>query len=228
VRSHKRRIKAPDNRYRLSLVRSRAEIQRAALTKPALWAPALIPAELQHREQEHQAEACRAENDRGQRQQDGRLQPAGPKSLKNIPRTIDLSKIRTIIPSVPLDEGRFHEAPTRWSRARRADNACRRCRASRACAQARRMERQGGAAGLASRRAPSQGARAARSQGLPKGGLANPLAPSRRSIPSLLWGRRKKGRRPTRGRKEYGRRSVGFSRQLGSGPAPCILENPPI
>ena len=55
---------------------------------------------------------------------------------------------------------------------RRADNA------------RRMMERQGGAASRSQgTRAPSQGARVARSQGLPKGASQPPPAPSRRSIP---------------------------------------------
>ena len=80
-----------------------------------------------------------------------------------------------------------------------------------------RMERQGGAAGLASRRAPSQGARAARSQGLPKGASQAPGAHRKSGLPDLrtkyarsrasprsgalhsLFGGEEKGSRPTPG-----------------------------
>lgn len=56
----------------------------------------------------------------------------------------------------------------------------------------RRMERQEGAAGLADRRTPSHGVQGrpiARDD--PQGGLASPLAPSRRSIPR--FGDKEKG-----------------------------------
>ena len=60
----------------------------------------------------------------------------------------------------------------------------------------------GGAAGLASRRAPSQGAQATRSQGRPKGASQAPGA-SRRSIP--LWGKGKREAAYPGPDKEYGR-----------------------
>ena len=109
-------------------------------------------------------------------------------------RTIDPSFWLIIILPVLLDAGRHHEALLMSRRA--PDNG--------AAGGA-----SGGAAPLARVRAPSHGARAARSQGRPKGRLSTTaLAPP--GAPFPIWGR-KKGRRRTRRRKEYGRWSIGLA-----------------